>query len=327
MKKVLLIFLIVIFTSGCTDDNPVTRTELVFDTPVTISIYDKKDKEILDNAFQICKNLEEKYSKTLEKSQVYLLNNANGQRTLVSDEFIMLLETAIKYSKMTDGKFDITTHNLVEIWNFKSLNPQIPDKQQILEALDTTNYKNIVIDENCVTLLNGAKIDLGSIIKGYASDMVKEYLLDEKIEKAIINVGGNIVTIGSKNKQENWTIGIREPFANENSILMSVEIDNLCVVTSGTYQRKFIIDQELYHHIINPFTGYPFKSEIMSVSVINKSALTADCLSTSFYLLGMEKSLEIVENIADAEAIFITNNNEIITSSGIGDRVKINYYN
>lgn len=326
MKKLITVCFLIIFCTGCSEVNPTTRTELIFDTPVTIAIYDKIDENVLSDAFNICRSLEQRFSKTINSSEVAMLNNSNGAPVEVSDELIMLLNTSLDFSLMTNGLFDITTYTLSEVWDFKSATPSVPSEYDVETALNTIGHENIVIEGSTVTLLNDAKIDLGGIAKGYAADEVKEYLVEQGVLHATINIGGNVLTIGTKYNNKNWSVGIREPFEDENTVIMSVEVDDLSVVTSGPYERNFTVEDVLYHHILNPVTGYPADSDLSSVTIISENSIIADALSTSCYLIGLESATDLVESTANTEAVFIDNNGEIIVTSGIGDTISATYY-
>lgn len=326
MIKVILMVVFMLFFTGCSQDTPVTRTELIFDTPVTISIYENKKDDILQEAFDICKTYEEQFSKNISTSEVSLLNNANSKTLEVSDELIEILEYSYEFSEKTDGMFDVTVYPLMELWDFTSLTPSLPTIEDIELAQQKIGYENIIIEGNTVTLLGETQIDLGAIAKGYIANKVRDYLISENIEKAIIDIGGNIVTVGTKSKYEGFIIGIRKPFGETNEISAAIEVIDMSVVTSGPYERSFVVDDVLYHHIIDPNTGYPVETDMVSATIVAKDPFTADALSTSCFLLGVDKAVELIESLEDTEAIFIEADGDIILTSGIGDTIPITYY-
>ena len=180
------------------------------------------------------------------------------------------------------------------------------------------NYKNIKITGNTVTLSDAqAAIDLGAIAKGYIGDRVKDFLLSKGITSGMINLGGNVLVIGEKPDGSLWKIGIRKPFSEDGSELSAVvSAADQSVVTSGTYERYFIKDNTLYHHILNTQTGYPARTGLSSVSILSDGSAKGDALSTICFLLGPEKGMDLIEKTDGVEALFITEEGELLYSSG-----------
>ena len=166
-------------------------------------------------------------------------------------------------------------------------------------------------------------LDLGSIAKGYAADEIVKILKEENINSAIIDLGGNIYALGFKEGNKNWKIGIQNPFDNRGKIVGSLEVSNKTVVTSGVYERYIEQDGQTYHHILNPETGYPYETDIAGVSIIADKSIDGDALSTLVFTKGLEKGLELVENIDGVDAIFITNNKEVYVTKDLKDNFKI----
>lgn len=331
MKKSLSIFTILtllLTNSACSFSqtrSTITQTAFIFDTAVTITIYDQNKIDIIDEVFDYCRVYESKYSKMIASSEVSKLNNSNGEPVLVSDELILMLEESVKISELSDGLFDITIYPLSELWGFSSLS-NVPSQSEIDEVLSRISYKNIQIDGNYVTLLNDAKIDLGAIAKGQIADLVRDHLVNNKVKEAIISIGGNIVTLGLKNGDSPWTIGLQKPFSTQNDVILAVSFDEKNIVTSGPYERNFYYEDVLYHHILNPKTGYPADMDLYSVSIICDNAMLSDALSTTCYILGYEKSLELLKHYNGVHAVFITNEYEILTTDGIEEEIAITIY-
>ena len=152
-------------------------------------------------------------------------------------------------------------------------------------------------------------IDLGAIAKGYIADQIKSYLLKNKVNSALINLGGNILCVGQKNNNP-FSIGITDP-QNTNHSILSLNINNLSIVTSGTYQRYIEINSKKYHHILNPSTGYCYDNGLSSVTIISKSSLQGDALSTVCFALGKEKGLALLNSIKNVSGCFIDDHNQI----------------
>lgn len=169
----------------------------------------------------------------------------------------------------------------------------------------------------------GQAIDLGAIAKGYAGDEVKRILTNNGIDTAFVNLGGNVVTIGTKLDGSPWRIGIQNPLDERGSHLAIIEIKDRAVVTSGNYERYFIEDGKKYHHIMNPKTGYPAEEGIISSTIVSDSSIDADALSTSLYVMGLEKGLSLIEKMENVEAVIITDDNKVYITAGLKDSFKL----
>ena len=296
--------LILLLLCGCNSgETENSETRFLLDTVCTVTA-DCGD-DIINGAFSLCENLERTLSKTVTDSDVYKLNNTEGFVS-VSDGTLKTVERALYYSDLSSGKFDITIAPVSALWDFK--NQVIPSKDEISEALQNVDYHSIEIKNGEIS--SGTKqIDLGGIAKGYIADRATEYLKENGAENALVNLGGNICMIGEYN------IGIQKPF--DDSVIASIALKDKCVVTSGIYERYIESDGKIYHHILDPKTGYGAENELASVTVIGEKALDCDALSTVCMLLGTESGMDIINNTADTEAVFIDRENNIILSSGL----------
>ena len=324
-KKIFLIcciFITSINLTGCKEKNtPISKTDFYFDTVITITLYGSEEKYI-DECFKLCDRYERMFSKTITESEISLINNnsKNGIYTTVSDETLELINYALEYSRLSKGQFDITIGNLTSLWDFSedTDNHSVPAEENIENAVKNIGYDQIDIKGNDILLTNpDAAIDIGGIAKGYIADKLKEYLLKNGIEHGIINLGGNILLLGTKADGSNYNIGIQRPFDSEGKTIAIVSTTDKSIVTSGTYERYFYQDNRLYHHILNPKTGYPIENNILSVTVISDKSVDGDGLSTSLFALGIDEGLEMIENIAGTEAIFIDTDYNIHLSSGL----------
>lgn len=316
-RKILFFITISLFIlCGCQNKEPISKSAFLLDTIITIQIYDSNDSSLLDGSIELCEQYESLWSKTIETSEISIINNAQGNTVQVSDETVLLLQTAIEYSELSKGAFDITVKPLSDLWDFTGENPSVPNYLEINSILEHVDYRTIHIEENNVTLLDkDASIDVGALAKGYISDQIKSYLIDNGVTSAIINLGGNVLTIGNNITDEPFKIGIQQPFSEENEMIGYLNVTDQSVVTSGIYERYFLEDDIIYHHILNPSTGYPFSNDLVGVTIISDSSLQGDILSTTCFALGLEESLKLVENLENVEAIFITNDNQIIQTT------------
>lgn len=319
LRKIMTTFLISVFflllLTGCTQKDSVQNlsyTDSLFDTVISVQIYDSSDETLIAHCQEICTKYDNLFSTTKPNSEISRINSANGRSVEVSDDTVMLLKTAIHYGDISGGAFDVTIRPISSLWDFQSENPKIPEASDIRSALAHVNYQNIRIEGNYVTLTDPeTAIDLGGIAKGYIADQLKNYLQSQGIQHAMINLGGNVLAIGTKPDGSDFNIGIQRPFDTTGDPITSVKIADQSVVTSGNYQRYFKKDGNLYHHILNPTTGYPYDNGLSGVTIVADSSVQADALSTTCFALGLEEGLRLINHTADAEALFITSDNKL----------------
>lgn len=305
-----------LFGCAAISKEPMTYTDTVFDSVIALTIYDSKDQEILDECKSICHKYDAMFSATNPDSEISKINQAGGNPVEVSSETATVIKKGLYYGKLSNGAFDITVGKVSSLWNFTAENPSIPDAAAIADAVEHVDYKKVLVSGNTVTMQDPeAAIDLGAIAKGYIADRLKEYLEKEGVRHANINLGGNVQTIGGKPDGSAFNIGIQEPFSETGIPITSVKIKDQSIVTSGTYQRYFEKDGTIYHHILDPKTGYPCQNGLSSVTIITDSSLTADALSTTCFVLGPEEGLKLVNQLDNVDAIFINNENEITYSN------------
>lgn len=311
----IVLCIVTVLLCGCslTTKEPLSTTGFYFDTVITITLYDSKNEELLNTCFDYCKDYENTVSRTIKTSDISKINHAKGQPVEVSDTTIELVEKGIEFAELTDGAFDITIAPLMELWDIKNNSGNVPSESDITEALSHVNYKNIVIEGNVVTLTDpNAAIDLGGIAKGYIADQLKQYLLSEGVTSAIINLGGNVLTVGEKPDGTPFNIGIQKPFDKQNATITSVSVKDSSVVTSGSYERYFQVDDTIYHHILNTETGYPCNNGLLSVTILSEESIDGDALSTACFALGLDEGRKLIESLDDIDAIFVTQKFEII---------------
>ena len=332
-KKLTTLFCVILLACsvcGCTlpgseKNQSVQKTIIAYDTVVTITLYGTTDEAVLSDVANMCMSYEALFSRTIEGSDVYRVNHSNGAPVTVNPETLLLIKESIRFSELTDGAIDITIAPVRDLWDFTdndmassaSDSFTLPDDAALSDALSHVDYHCIQYNEatNTVTLTDPqAQIDLGFIAKGYIADKIKEYLLSQGIASAIINLGGNVLTIGSKPNQTPFKIGIEKPFDTTTSLDV-LSINDRSVVTSGIYQRYATYNDEIYHHILNPETGYPVSGDLLSVTILSDSSMIGDALSTSCLLLGVEESKQLLANFDNVEAVFVTSDYEIIKYS------------
>ncbi len=323
MKKVILIFTVVaiLLTSCAVEQEPYSKTELYLGTVVTIIIYDENAEDLMNGSMAEIGRLENLLSANIESSEISRINESAGIKGVdVSAETIEVIEKGLEYYDTSSGLFDISIGPLVDLWGIGTSEARVPSTDELDAAIDKIGIDNIRIEGNNVMLLEtGMKIDVGGIAKGYIADKTAEYLKENGCDAAVINLGGNVLTVGAKPDGTKWRIGIQNPFEPTGTYLRVIEVDEMSVVTSGSYERFFVEDGITYHHILDPGTGYPADSDIAGVSIISSKSIDGDGLSTTVFAMGFEKGINMIELISGVECIIILKDGNIQYSSGIAD--------
>ncbi len=304
MKKILLsiftaIVLCILLTS-CNSEKKATETATCMDTIVTVTCYaedDQKAQEAAKAAVAEIQRIEFLLSAHIEGSEIYEINkNAFKEPQKLSYETEKVLTKALEICRLTGGAFDISIKPLAELWNIKSENPSVPSDDEIATAKEKTDYTSIEISNGYISFKKeGMKIDLGGAAKGYAADKAAEVLKSHGIKNALLDLGGNVYAMGQSEKKAPWKIGLQDPDSARGEYFAVEELSNKTCVTSGSYERYFEKDGKIYHHIINPETGYPADSGLISVSVVGDSSFDADMLSTAIFVMG-EKKFEAIKS-------------------------------
>lgn len=305
--------------------SPLTRSGLYFDTYITVSLYDTMDTTIMDEVFRICEQYDALFSPSIPNSDINRINSSSSQTITVDPATTDLISRSLNMCEESNGDFDITVYPAYKLWDFEGGSNALPDEEELSEALKHIDYHNITVDfsDNSITLADSdTQIDLGATAKGYIADRLKDYLITHNINSALINLGGDIITIGSKPDGNDFLVGIKDP-DEENSIIKTITLSNKAVATSGTYERFVTVDGTRYHHILNPETGYPYDTDVKSATVITASATYADYLATECIILSSGKAIELINSLDDAEAIIITDNNDIVLSANAAEYVRM----
>lgn len=338
-KKIFALVIISLLLTGCgnfktENDNvsknlqPIKKSSFLLDTIVTVQVYDSQDESILNEAVELIKYYELIFSRTNEKSELYRLNHGlldhEGLSYTISDELAEILSYGIKYGDLSSGYFDITIAPISSLWDFKTENPTLPAEDSLNKAISLVDYKNMTLTSNTLTFKNEEiEIDLGGIAKGYIADRIKDFLLEQGVKSAMINLGGNVLCVGSKPDGSHFNIGIQMPYADRNETIAAMEISDMSVVSSGIYERFITVDGKSYHHILNPKTGYPFENNLISVSIISPYSVDGDGLSTTTFALGLEKGMKLIESLPNTYAIFITDDYKLHYTNGFEDAINI----
>lgn len=304
-------------TADSESQEPISTTAIKLNTAVTVTIYDSQDRNLLTECMNLCDKYEKIFSRTASDSELYKLNHrqftpvdGTDNTYQVSASLAELVQKGLYYSELSDGAFDIAIEPLTSLWDFTAEDPQVPKDSLIQTALSKCDYHNVTVggkDNNEITLkTDDTAIELGAIAKGYIADRLKEYLISQDVKSAIINLGGNVLCIGGKPDDSSFKIGIQKPFADRSETIAVMDIKDKSVVSSGVYERCFEQDGTLYHHLLNPKTGYPYDNGLIAVTIISDQSVDGDALSTTCFALGLEDGLKLAESLDDVQAFFVT---------------------
>ena len=330
--------------TSTTGNQPISISSIKLNTAVQITIYDSQDKALLDDCLALCDRYELIFSRTNENSELYKLNhrkdtsdkdpNADEQTIPypisgtadtwhISEDLAALLSEGLDITRESDGAFDIAIAPLTSLWDFTAEDPKAPDDAAIQKALPLCSSDGVTIDGQDIPLpSDDIQFDVGAIAKGYIADRMKDLLVKKGVKSAIINLGGNVLCIGSKPDGTPFKIGIQKPFADRNETEAVMDITGKSVVSSGIYERCFKQNGKLYHHILNPKTGYPYDNSLISVTIISDQSVDGDALSTTCFALGLEDGLKFAEK-KGVQAVFITEDYELHYTDGFQDEINV----
>lgn len=319
-------YLVIPLTTG--EVSPISACSYdLLHTVCTIQLYDSTDYNILNECFAVIDQYEKLFSRTLETSEVYKINQAssnvsNPQTTFtVSDELKDILEFSLSYGTLSNGALDVSIAPLSSLWDFSNLEhkTEAPATEKISAAQALVNYSDISLNGNVLSFAKeGMQLELGAVAKGYIADRVKEFLLSKGVNSAIINLGGNILLVGEKPDGAAFNVGIQKPFENRDAVVVAIsELKDCSMVSSGIYERYFYdTSGNFYHHILDAKTGYPCNTDLLQVTIISSDSATGDALSTACFALGLEKGMELIHSLKDIYAVFITSDGELHFSDG-----------
>lgn len=328
MKKITtLLFLFLITLCGCAnsaessseDTKEYSRDIFAMDTYMYLKAYGEHADTALGYSSEQILSLEEIFSVTSEKSDIWAINHSNGEPVSVSDDTIAVLNKAIEIGGKTNGALDVTIYPLLTEWGFTTDTQQVPTDDIIADKLKLIDYTKISVKGNTVQLPDNMQIDFGALAKGYTSDCVTEILKENGVKSALVNLGGNVHAVGTKPDGTLWKVGVQNPFSPSEQVCI-LEIADKAVITSGNYERFFTDENSRkYWHILDSADGFPADNGIVSVTIVGENGLLCDALSTALFVLGTDKAIDYWRNSADFEMILITDDEKIIYSEGLSD--------
>lgn len=308
--------------SGCASNREMLKAEdslFAMNTYMTFTVYGENALDAIDTSKEQIQSMELLWSVTEEESEVYRANHSEGKSVEVSQETAQLISFALEMAEKTDGALDPTIYPVLSTWGFTTDNKHVPTEAELHSLLPAVDYKQIRLQDNLLTVPNGMELDLGAVGKGYAADLVANILREYGVESAILSLGGNIHTIGSRPDGSDWRIGIRAPWEEE--YLGVLEISDAAVVTSGGYENYFEDESgNIYWHILDPATGYPANSGLQAATIISTEGRMCDALSTALFVMGAEQAELYWREYGGFDMLLVTDDNEILVTEGIADK-------
>lgn len=321
-----------LFIAGCSAEEeatlleePYDQTEFLMGTYVSLRVYDEGKEEVMDEAFERVAELEQQIGMNIDSSEIAEINAAAGEQPVsVSDDVYELLEVSADYSALSNSGFDYTIGPITNLWRIGFDDARVPEPEEVEAVLPLVDHEKVELnaeDQSIYLTDSDMVLDLGAIAKGYITDEVKEVFQDNNVTTAIMDLGGNVVVMGDSPTREDggFNVGVQDPYSDRGNYVGAMNLSDKSIVTSGIYERYIEEDGEIYHHLMNPETGYPFDNNLASVTILSDESIDGDALSTVVFGFGLEDGLEYIDNQEDIEAIFITKDYEIYLSSGISE--------
>ena len=316
---VILMLCLILILAACGAEKEAEYSSIDFfamDTVMNVTAYGAP-QELVDSFAGFASELENRLSTTVETSDISVLNSTGT--AVLSENTAFVLKNALKYCDLTEGALDITVYPVVKAWGFTTDNYRVPDKKEICGLLEHVDHRLVSIAaDNTASVPPGMQIDLGSVAKGYCSDCISQTLKEAGIKSALINLGGNVQTVGSKPDGSNWNIGIKQPQGD--GLIGTVSVSDAAVISSGGYERFFTDENGIVRwHIIDPASGYPADSGLVSATAVGGSGMYCDALSTALFVMGEEKAAEFWRQRGDFEMILVTDDGYLVISEGLSD--------
>ena len=323
MKKVFPLFLcLTLLLSGCAR-RPAQKTIAAMDTVMTLTAYGSNAQAGVDAAEAAINRLNTLLSTNADNSEVWAIDHSGGAPVAVSDDTAALLAEALRLGQQTDGALDVSVYPVVRAWGFTTDHYQVPGQAELAALLPLVDYSAIDFDAaaQTVTLPAGMELDFGAIGKGYAGEQAAAAMREAGVTSAAMDLGGNVQTVGSKPDGSPWRVAVKDPRrdAGTEDYVGTVDVSDRAVVTSGGYERYFEADGQTYWHIIDPATGAPARSGLVSVTIVGRSGAECDGLSTALFILGREKALDYWRQYGGFDAILVDEDDQVWVTGGLKD--------
>ena len=332
MKRLrsLMFLLAALLLAGCAapdapaaEEEPCRHELMAMDTIMSLTIYGKparKAQDILQQAAGRIHELEALLSVTDENSEIYRVNHSGGEAVFLSEESRQLLAEALALCESTGGALDVTIYPVVRAWGFTTGDYRVPEAAELTALLAGVDYTRVALEGERLTLPEGVELDLGAVAKGWTGDQLMDIFAGAGVTSAIVELGGNVQTLGAKPDGTPWRVALQAPEGGYAGVL---EIVDKAVITSGGYQRYFEQDDETYIHIIDPSTGYPAESGLVSATIVTDRGVQGDGLSTALFVMGREKAEDYWQAHHDFDFILLCEDGTAVITEGLEDNFSL----
>ena len=304
--------------AGCSEQS-YSRTIFAMDTVMELDAYGPHAQAGVAAANDEINRLEKLLSVTREDSEVWAVNHSGGTPVTVSDDTAALLREAIDVGNRSGGALDVTLYPVLRAWGFTTDSYQIPDEGTLSELLQRVDYTAVSLEGNTLNLPDGMELDFGALAKGYAGEQCARLMKEAGVTSGLLVLGGNVQTVGAKPDGSPWRVEVQDPGGETGDSLGLLELVDQAAVTSGGYQRYFEEDGIRYWHILDPATGAPARSGLVSVTIVGNSGTLCDALSTTLFVLGKDKALDYWRENPGFEALLVDEDRNIWLTGGLAD--------
>ncbi len=295
-----------------------SRQVFAMDTVMQLSAYGRAAPSALDACEDEIARLDALFSAQRPESDVARINAGAGEFVPVADETVEILRAAKDYAQKSRGALDVTVYPIVRAWGFISKDFRVLSEQDLVFLRPLVGSERIDVDDGRVRIGQGMQIDLGALAKGYTSQRLMAILSQHGVRSAMVTLGGNVQTLGTKPGGEKWRVAVQDPLKTDDWVGV-LSVADAAVVTSGGYQRYFESGGVRYHHIIDPHTGYPADSGLISVTVVCPDGTQADALSTALFVLGTQGAVQYWKDFGGFEAVLVTDDKQVLVTPGLSD--------
>lgn len=298
-------------------------------TVIDIQIAHPNARQLVEQVIEQLKRYEHRFSANDASSELMAVNLAAGKAAVqVHPEIFNLVKMGVVHSTAPGSRMNICIGPVVQTWRVGFSDARVPTKEEIQEKLLLTDVSKVELDEKAQTIFlkeEGMRLDLGCIAKGYIADLIFDQLSAQGVQSALINLGGNVLTMGPALHREdgNWWIGIQDPQLRRGQNVALIPIQGESIVTSGVYERVLEVDGKKYHHILDPKTGYPAETDVASLTIVSKKSVDCEIWTTRLFGKKAHEILYEVEQNPLIEAVMILEDGRILYTSGLASKIQL----